>query len=158
MKQPFPMAFGAALLLCSPAALAQEPPPALPGLVAPVAPPAPAEPPTVPVKVRRRSTPMMIAGMVVTSFGMAALVGATATFASIHSCKPGCDDDLDSILKLVVGAALAGVGSVHVIVGTPLWVTGARPAGPEAPAKDPLQAAPPATARTGSGLTLRWTF
>ena len=130
-----------------PAPLPTQPAPPPPYAAPPYAPgPMPMLPP--PMEPKRRSTGMMVAGIVLTSIASAALVGGivtTALFASTSSNASG-------IGFVVISLPLLGGSTIFAGVGIPLWIVGASTPKPRY-----AEAIPRLSVGAGSGA-LRWTF
>lgn len=97
---------------------------------------------------KHRNPAMMIAGMVLTGIGAAALVGgvvSTAYFSTLSG-------DGSGIGIVVVGLPLLGGSLLFAGVGVPLWVVGAS-----APPASRSALIPSVSVGAGSGA-LRWTF
>ncbi len=146
----FPLA--TLLLSSSLSALAQPAPPPTHAPPPTDAPPyAPGPMPVLPPPMeapKRRSTGMMVAGIVLTSIASAALVGGivtTALFASTSSNASG-------IGFAVISLPLFGGSTIFAGVGIPLWVVGASTPKPRY-----AEAIPRLSVGAGSGA-LRWTF
>lgn len=110
--------------------------------------PMPMPPPPVMIEPPRHRNPaMMIAGIVLTSIGSAALIGGVITTAAFSQAS----GEASGIGIVVIGLPLLGGSLLFAGVGVPLWVVGAS-----AP---PAHAAlvPSLSVGAGSG-TLRWTF
>lgn len=116
----------------APAALAQPGPMPMPP------PPVMIEPP------KHRNPAMMIAGIVLTSIGSAALIGGVVTTVAYSRA----DSPFGVVL---IGLPLLGGSLLFAGVGVPLWVVGAS----APPAHTPLL--PSLAVGPGSG-TLRWAF
>ncbi|MEP7121003.1 MAG: hypothetical protein ABJE95_08845 [Byssovorax sp.] len=135
----FLVALGA---LASTASADEAPPPLAP--VRSVA-PLPVEPSPPAVAATHRSPGMMVAGIVITSVGIAALVGgaAGAGVAATSSSDDG------QIRGAITGLVLLPASVLFAAVGVPLWVVGARA---------PKATATPALATSPGATGLRWTF
>lgn len=95
----------------------------------------------------RRSTGMMVAGMILTGVGSVALLAGVA-FTGLFASAGG-DSGLGIVL---IGMPLIAGSTVFAGIGIPLWVVGARPAEPA------LEAAIPSLSVGPGSASLRWTF
>lgn len=120
-----------------PAPPAAQPAPAPPVLVPYAVPaPPPAEAP------RRRSTGMMVAGIVLTSIASAALIAGVVS--SVAIAREG--GEFGGLAFIVIGLPLLGGSLIFAGVGIPLWVVGASPAKPQEARAIPTLALGPGSA------------
>lgn len=103
-----------------------------------------APPPATP---KRRSTGMMVAGIVLTSLGSAMLLTGAVT-TGIGSSGGG---DGGTILVAVVGLPFMVGSTVFAGIGIPLWVVGAQPAPAGSASAQPLPARVAASISFGAG-------
>lgn len=111
--------------------------------------PMPMPPPQVTIEPPKHRNPaMMIAGIVLTSIGSAALMGGVITTAMFSRAS----GEASGIGIVVIGLPLLGGSLLFAGVGVPLWVIGAS-----APPAHHAALVPSLSVGAGSG-TLRWTF
>jgi hypothetical protein len=103
---------------------------------------------------QRRSTGMMVAGIVLTSLASAAAV-AGAVVIAVNARGPG--NVAQGIETLFIGVPLLGGSTVLASGGIALWVIGAESPSPTATAGIPAWAVPTVAASPRSA-SLRWTF
>lgn len=114
--------------------------------IPPLATPSPL-PPTAPDAPQRRSTGVMVAGIVLTSVASAALVGGVISTAAF-----GQRTDTGAWSTILVSLPMIGGSALLAAVGVPLWVLGASAPGPRSG-----KALPAVNVGAGSA-TLRWAF
>lgn len=99
--------------------------------------PPPAATPATPAPTpkERRSTAMMVSGILLTSGGALALIGGAALFSSAsNAIDVYCDDGTtpflceqkDDVPRQTAGAVLMVAGGISIAGGIPLWIVGGR--------------------------------